>query len=237
TGGIAAMCVAYTGNSTTPGTAVNLAACTNAAWQNWTVQPDGNITINGLCLDTAGSGAASGTQAVLNTCGSGATQVWTRTTANTLVNSASGLCLDDPGNATKSGTVLDVATCSGAPGQVWPLPAAPLPASLTPTGPVASSQNQISHQPACIATTGNSPTPGSAAQMWTCTGGQRQDATVTPGATIKLHGLCLDTAGGATTDGAAVVLSTCDGAATQNWRLGTGHTLVNQGASLCLAAG
>jgi hypothetical protein len=236
TAGIAALCVDDPGNSTSPGTAVDIAACTNAAWQNWTVQPGGTITINGLCLDTAGGATASGTQAVLDTCGPGATQVWTRTAANTLVNSASGLCLDDPGDATKSGTALDVATCNGAPGQVWPLPAAPLPASLTPTGPVASSMNQANHQPACIATTGNAPAPGSAAQMWMCIGGQGQNATVTPGATIQLHGLCLDTAGGATTDGTAVVLNTCNGAATQNWRLGSGHTLVNQGASLCLAA-
>jgi Ricin-type beta-trefoil lectin domain/Domain of unknown function (DUF5122) beta-propeller len=236
TAGIAAMCVDDPGNSTTPGTTVDLASCTNAAWQNWTIQPGGTITLNGLCLDTADGGTASGTQAVLNTCDSGPTQVWTRTTSNALVNSASGLCLDDPGAATTSGTKLDIASCTGDPSQVWPLPATPVPSSLTPTGPVASSVIQSNHQPACLSTTGSSPAPGSAIQMWMCVGGQNENATVASDGTIQLRKLCLDTAGGATTDGTAVVLNTCNGASTQTWRLGSGHTLVNQGAGLCLAA-
>lgn len=233
--GIAAMCVDDTGNSSTPGNQIEFETCTNGTEQNWTVQSNGNIQVNGLCLDTVGQAKASGTEVDVNTCGSSATQVWTQGSGNTLVNSGSGLCLTDPSSSTTNGTVLDIATCSGSESQVWPLPAAPVPASLTPTGVIFSASNQASSQPACITDLNNSKTSGAATEMSTCYGSSGMEATVAANGTIQINGLCLDTAGAATASGTQVVLNTCSGGATQVWTPASGHELKNSGASgLCL---
>ncbi len=234
--GIAAMCVSDPGDSVTAGTTVDLSTCANGAGQNWTVQANGNIMINGLCLDTVGEATAAGTKADISTCNSSTTQVWTQGTGNTLINKASGLCLDDPGSATTNGTVLDIATCSGGSNQVWPLPAAPGPASLTPTGPVFSGALQSNTQPSCLNDPGNSQTAGTAQQMYMCEGVASENFTVQANGTIQLHGLCLDTQGEKTSSGTPVVLSTCNSSGTQVWTRGSGETLVNHAANLCLNA-
>jgi hypothetical protein len=222
--GIAAMCVDDTGDSSTSGTAVEFATCTNGTEQNWTVHPDGTITINGLCLDTSGS------TAVVRTCSGGTSQQWTQGSGNTLVNNASGLCLTDPGSSTTNGTVLTTASCTTGANQVWPLPSAPIPASLTPQGVLSVAVPDASAQPACIADTNDSTNPGTAAEMWTCFGDQAQNASVETDGTIRYQGLCMDTLG------SRVVLNTCSGASSQVWTPGTGHTLVNKASGLCLAA-
>jgi hypothetical protein len=233
TTGVAAMCVDDTGDSATPGTTVSFSTCTNGAEQNWTVQPNGNITINGLCLDTVGGGTTTGTHAEVNSCGPSSTQLWSQGAGNTLVNSASGLCLDDPGSATKNGTVLDIATCSGGTNQVWPLPAAPLPASLTPAGAISVQVPSGTAQPACLTDTNNSTTPGTAAEMSICEDSQAQNASIESNGTLQIRGLCLDTSG------TKVVLNTCSGASSQVWTPGTasrGHTVVNKASGQCLDA-
>lgn len=233
--GIAAMCVDDSGDSATPGNQVEFETCTNAAEQNWTVQSGGAIQVNGLCLDTAGQQLASGTAVDVNTCGSSTTQVWTQGSAGTLVNQGSGLCLTDPSSSTTNGTVLQIATCTGGQNQVWPLPAAPVPASLTPTGPISSAANQSDTQPACINDVNNSHTSGAVTDMYSCYGYSSMMATVEPNGNIKINGLCLDTAGEATASGTQVVLNACGSSATQVWAPGSGYELQNSGASnLCL---
>jgi hypothetical protein len=233
--GIAAMCVDDAGDSTTAGSPVEFETCTNAAEQNWTVQSGGNIEVNGLCLDTAGQATPSGTKVEVNTCGSSATQVWTQGTGNTLINKASGLCLTDPSASTTDGTVLDITACSAGTDQVWPLPSAPPPASLTPTGTIYSADEHSIAQPACITDNGNSKTSGTAAIMSSCYGSPAMEATIESNGNIEIDGLCLDTAGEATASGTQVVLNTCGTSATQIWTQGSGYELNNSGAAgLCL---
>jgi hypothetical protein len=235
--GIAAMCIDDLGDSSAPGTSVTFSTCTNAPEQNWTAEPGGNIKVNGLCLDTAGQATASGTKVDVNTCGASTTQVWTQGTGNTLVNKAAGICLDDPGASTTSGTVLDIATCTGGTNQVWPLPAAPLPASLTPSGPAYSEDlTSSSSQPSCLTDTGNSTTPGTAVEMSSCVGTSGEISAVESNGNIELRGLCMDTAGQATASGTQVVLNTCGSSTTQVWTPGSGYTLINKASGLCLNA-
>jgi hypothetical protein len=224
TAGVAAMCLDDPGDSSAPGTAVDVSTCTNGAGQNWTVPPGNIITVNGLCLDTSGS------KVVVDTCSGATSQQWTQGTGNKLVNQASGLCLDDPMSSTKNGTALDMATCTGGSNQVWPLPAAPTPSSLTPAGPVAASVPSGTAQPACLNDTGDSTTPGTLVELWTCYDNQAQHASIEANNTIQIQGLCLDTSSG------HVTLNTCSGASSQVWTPSTGHTLVNQASGLCLNA-
>lgn len=230
TSGVPAMCADDPGDSSTPGTAVDMATCTNGAGQNWTVQSNGTITLGGLCLDNPSS-----SNVALDACSGGSSQVWAQGTGNTLVNSASGLCLNDPGSLTspKSGTVLNAATCGGGVNQVWPLPAAPIPSSLTPAGPLSVQVPSSKAQPACLTDTSNSKTSGAATEMSTCEDLPAQDASIGNDGTIKINGLCLDTSG------TNVVLNTCSGASSQVWTPGTasrGHTLVNKATGQCLYA-
>jgi hypothetical protein len=234
--GIDPMCIDDAADSSTVGTTVEFATCDNAPEQNWTVEPDGNIEINGLCLDTAGEAVTTGTDVDLNTCSTTATtQVWTQGTGNTLINSGASLCLTDPASSTTSGTILTITACGTTSNQVWPLPAAPEPASLIPAGPLYSQDlPSASSQPSCLTDTSDSKKPGAAAEMWSCYGGAAEISAVESNGNIEINGLCLDTAGGATVSGTQVVLNTCSTATTQVWTPGTGNALVNQGSGLCL---
>jgi non-reducing end alpha-L-arabinofuranosidase len=92
-----------------------------AAAQNWTVNSNGTLTIDGGCLDITGANFNNGTLVELWTCNGGGNQQWTATNG-TLVNPASGKCLDDPNSNTANGTQLILWSCNGGANQQWHLP-------------------------------------------------------------------------------------------------------------------
>jgi hypothetical protein len=103
---------------------VKMSVCIADPVQEATIQANGNIKIDGLCLDTAKEAITSGTQAGLRPCGSNTTQIWTQPggPGTTLVNQAAGLCLNI--SSASNGSTADIATCSStATGQKWWLPA------------------------------------------------------------------------------------------------------------------
>jgi Ricin-type beta-trefoil lectin domain/Galactocerebrosidase, C-terminal lectin domain len=116
-----AKCVDDNANSSSPGTKVQMWDCNGGASQNWTVQGDGTLRINGGCMDITGAGTANGTLVELWTCNGGANQQW-RASSGTLVNPVSGKCLDDPALNTANGTQLEIWTCNGGTNQQWRLP-------------------------------------------------------------------------------------------------------------------
>ena len=104
------------------GNKVQIWACDGfAPAQNWTVNANGTITIDGGCLDITGAGTANGTLVELWTCNGGANQQW-KAQNGALVNPASGKCLDDPNSSTTNGTQLQIWACSGASNQKWAIP-------------------------------------------------------------------------------------------------------------------
>ncbi len=116
-------CVDANGGSGSNGTKVQIWTCNGyAAAQNWTVNTNGTITINGACLDLTGAKYTNGTLAELWTCNGGANQQWTVGSNGTIVNPTSGKCLDDPNSSTTNGTQLQIWTCSGASNQKWTAP-------------------------------------------------------------------------------------------------------------------
>jgi Ricin-type beta-trefoil lectin domain len=229
------MCIDEAGDSTTSGAAVQLADCSDAPEQNWTLAANGTIQINGLCLDTQNGATASGTQLVADACSGAKTQQWAQGTGNSVTNGgAPGMCLDDPGSSTTSGTKLDIATCNGGSNQVWPLPAAQAPPAGPPVGPVfsplISNDNEL-----CMDDSNNSTTSGAVVDIYPCSGSVQQNWTIGTNSTIQVHGLCLDTQGGATASGTDVVLDSCNGGNSQVWTVGATYALVNKAANLCLA--
>src|ERR1022692_3190025 len=93
----------------------------NASAQNWTVNSNGTLTIDGGCMDITGANYSNGTLIELWTCNGGSNQQW-QATNGTLVNPASGKCLDDPGSNVTNGTQLILWTCNGGSNQQWRLP-------------------------------------------------------------------------------------------------------------------
>jgi non-reducing end alpha-L-arabinofuranosidase len=89
--------------------------------QNWTVNSNGTLTIDGGCLDITGANFNNGTKVELWTCNGGSNQQWQATNGQ-LVNPASGKCLDDPNGSTTNGTQLQIWSCSGAANQRWSVP-------------------------------------------------------------------------------------------------------------------
>jgi formylmethanofuran dehydrogenase subunit C len=117
-----AKCVDNNNASGTNGNKVQMWDCDgNTGAQNWTVNSNGTLTIDGGCMDITGANSANGTLIEWWTCNGGANQQWQASNGQ-LVNPATGKCLDDPGSNTTNGTQLILWTCNGGSNQQWRLP-------------------------------------------------------------------------------------------------------------------
>src|ERR1700722_18463932 len=117
-----AKCVDDNNGSGANSTKVQMWDCDgNAAAQNWTVNSNGTLTIDGGCMDITGANYTNGTLVELWQCNGGGNQQWQATNGE-LVNPASGKCLDDPGSNTANGTQLILWSCNGGANQQWHLP-------------------------------------------------------------------------------------------------------------------
>jgi hypothetical protein len=115
-------CVDNNNASGTNGNKVQMWACDgNAGAQNWTVNSNGTLTIDGGCMDVTGAKYTNGTLIEWWSCNGGANQQW-KVSNGELVNPVSGMCLDDPGSNTANGTQLILYTCNGGSNQKWTLP-------------------------------------------------------------------------------------------------------------------
>jgi len=115
-------CMDNNNGSGANGNKVQIWACDGfAPAQNWTVNANGTITIDGGCLDITGANFSNGTPVELWACNGGSNQQWTASNG-ALVNPASGKCLDDPNGSTTNGTQLQIWSCSGASNQKWAVP-------------------------------------------------------------------------------------------------------------------
>jgi hypothetical protein len=117
-----AKCADNNNASPTPGNKVQMWDCDgNTAAQNWTVNSNGTLTIDGGCMDITGANYSNLTPIQWWTCNGGANQVWQAQNGE-LVNPHSGKCLDDPGSNTTNGTQLVLYTCNGGANQKWTVP-------------------------------------------------------------------------------------------------------------------
>ena len=115
-----AKCVDNNNGSGTGGNKVQICDGNTAA-QNWTVNSNGTLTIDGGCMDITGANYNNLTPIEWWTCNGGANQVWQAQNGE-LVNPHSGKCLDDPASNTTNGTQLILYTCNGGANQKWSLP-------------------------------------------------------------------------------------------------------------------
>jgi hypothetical protein len=116
------VCIDDAGDSTANDTKLVMSTCNGSAEQNWTVETDGTLQINGKCMDIRRDGRVNKTPVELWTCHGGANQQW-RAENGTLINPVSGKCLDDPRFNVTDGIQLEIYTCNGGANQQWGLPA------------------------------------------------------------------------------------------------------------------
>lgn len=96
-------------------------ACNGSTEQNWTIEANGTIQIDGKCTDIYRDEKRNSAPVELWTCTGGANQRW-EVRDGTLVNPVSGKCLDDPGFNTTDGIQLQIYMCNGGRNQQWKLP-------------------------------------------------------------------------------------------------------------------
>jgi hypothetical protein len=214
-----AKCVDDNADSAADGTHVQIWDCNGGTAQNWTLETNGTIQINGKCVDITGGGTANGTLVQLWDCNGGTNQQWSKGTDGTLVNPASGKCLDDPNWDTTDGTQLQIYTCNGGSNQQWELPAAPIGSFYNPAK--------------CVDDNADSAADGTHVQIWDCNGTAAQEWALETNGTIQINGKCLSTTGGGTTAGTPVELWDCNGGGGQQWAV-DGDTLVNPASGMCL---
>lgn len=119
-------CLDDAGGKTTTGNKVQMWTCEGDPQEQWTLNSDGTVRLDGkYCLDSAGGAGANGTAVVLDPCSGAASQVWTPepTQNNALVQKSSGQCLTDPADMTSNGESIQIWHCNQAGNQAWHLPA------------------------------------------------------------------------------------------------------------------
>ncbi|MDH6144445.1 hypothetical protein P3T35_006488 [Kitasatospora sp. GP30] len=120
--GYAGYCLDDQNGSTADFNPVDLAPCTGAADQSWTLPGNGTVQAFGKCLDVLHSGTANGTVVQLYHCNGGGAQQWVAQADGSLQNPQSGKCLDDPGYSLSSPQLI-IWDCKGSANQTWNLPA------------------------------------------------------------------------------------------------------------------
>lgn len=118
-------CLDVPGSSDTNGTQLDIWGCNSGGNQQFTLQPNGEITVysgsSQKCLDAYQQGTAAGTIVDIYSCGGASNQLWQAHPDGTISNDESGLCLDVYGQGTTAGSKVDLWTCNGGSNQKWTL--------------------------------------------------------------------------------------------------------------------
>jgi len=121
----AGKCLDVPGNTTTPGTQVQIWSCDGGANKVWTRTSSGQLTVysggNLRCATALNSQTTNGTAVVISQCTGGANQQWQFNTNGTITGVQSRLCLDVSGAATGNGSKVHLWTCHGGGNQQWTL--------------------------------------------------------------------------------------------------------------------
>ena len=116
------VCMDNNNGSGANGNKVQVWACDGyAPAQNWTVNTNGTITIDGGCLDITGANYTNGTLVELWTCNGGANQQW-KAENGELRNPTSGQCLTIPTAAQPTGRSSRYMPAGAAPTRNGPCP-------------------------------------------------------------------------------------------------------------------
>lgn len=186
---------------TASGTAVQLASCSGATTQSWTLQANGELanSSTGQCL-TGSTGTVN-----LAACTDAASQVW-QFPPSTITNST-GLCADVANADPASGAAVQLWTCNGSDAQRWH---APGDGTLRTLGK-------------CLDVTGGATANNTLVQLWDCNGtGSQTWVTQSNGSLLNPQsGRCLDDPNNNDQPGDHLQIYDCNNTTAQQYRLGT----------------
>lgn len=188
------------------GTTTN-ATIQDCADQRWTSTDQGEIKIDGRCLDAKGAARANGTMVITYPCHGRGNQRWVVRSDGTIRGAGSNRCLDVSAAATGAGSKVQLWRCHGGTNQQWRLvtgagggPSASASASAaSPSHPVSPSVS-----PSASVSPSVSPSPPSQ-QAETAGGGSLSNPAIGPAPTSSAFGT-----------GYVLV---------KNWNFGTGGTI------------
>jgi arabinan endo-1,5-alpha-L-arabinosidase len=114
-------CLDVVGNSSTPGTEIDIWDCNGQANQGWNLTGSGELRTfdDTRCLDAYNFGTAPGTRLISWNCTGAANQRFQRNGDGSITATQSGLCLDVLNHGTANGTRVILWTCTGAANQRW----------------------------------------------------------------------------------------------------------------------
>jgi poly(hydroxyalkanoate) depolymerase family esterase len=121
----AGKCLDVPGQTTTPGTRLQIWDCHGGTNQQWTSTAAGELTVysgsSPRCLDAEGGGTTAGTAAIIWSCHGGANQKWRLGADGSVTGTQSGLCLEVANSGTANGSAARLWTCTGQSNQRWTL--------------------------------------------------------------------------------------------------------------------
>ncbi len=191
------LCLEVAGGGDNLRGAIQTAACSDAAAQQFTyVAGNALQTSGGLCVDVYMARGNDGDPIVAYTCNGGTNQQWTISDRGQIVGMR-GKCLDIPGARTALGTAMILWSCHGDSNQRWDVqavaePSAPAPTTPAPVAPAPAPPAPTESAPAVRigkyvapnGTSGGSGTIDSPLDLRTALGGGR----VSPGDTVWVRG-------------------------------------------------
>jgi poly(hydroxyalkanoate) depolymerase family esterase len=119
----AGKCLDVPGQSTTPGTRVQIWDCHGGANQIWTRTTAGELSVysgaSRRCVDAEGGGTTAGTAVIVWSCHGGTNQKWRLNADGSVTATQSGLCMEVTGSSTANGALVRLWTCTGGSNQRW----------------------------------------------------------------------------------------------------------------------
>ena len=228
--GVYSMCMDDSGDGTTDNTKIDIYKCGYLDSQNWTLESDGSLQINGKCADLVSGGTANNTLVQLFTCNTLAVnQDWQAESNGELINPYSGRCLSDPNASTTNGTQLQIYDCSDYPQQRW-IPPYVVPAS---SGEITSGISSG----LCVNDENGTTSNGNVIRIYGCLGDDAEEWTIEHGGDIRLNedsSQCIDILDYGTTVGSLIQLYSCNDGASQQWVTRSDGSLLNPASGLCL---
>lgn len=113
-------CLDVPGGSQADETPVELWGCNGGANQEWTLKPDGAVTVyGGKCLDALRQDTRPGAVVGIYGCNGGINQQWRLKPDGSLVGTQSGLCLDVNNSGLTNGSKVTLWTCNAVVNQKW----------------------------------------------------------------------------------------------------------------------
>ena len=164
----------------------------DCADQRWTITDQGEIKVDGNCLDAKGAARTNGTAVIAYPCHGRSNQRWTLRSDGTVRGVGSKRCLDVSGQATAAGSKVQLWQCHGGTNQQWRqvggTGAGPSTSATSAASPSAGLPSSPASSSSSAAATPSSSTSQPSQQGETAGGGSLSSPAIGPAPTSSAYG-------------------------------------------------